>query len=1383
MHTKTKEKERKRTSKYMKNSILLTLLFLFYICIPTVQGQSNSLFTPGKELSSSMINQIYADKKGFIWVATEYGLSQYNGSKFITYKHNRKDSTSLLDNYVRTLFEDSQGNLYVGTIKGLQRYNYTTDKFVTIPILDSDRKIINAHITNIAECSDKSLLVSTSGAGLYRYYPEQDAIFSSNSIHLPSIFINAVLETPDKNIWAATEGEGIILLNRKNKMQRLYLDNSQKFFSITCLCQDTIGNIYAGTIEGGLFVYTPQKQKFVSIKDPVIPDEPIRSLYLNNNKELYIGTDGYGLRIYDIIHKKYKTTSITSSLFDLHNSKIHSITKDMYNNLWLGVFQKGVLLLPHSESNFTYWGHSSTHQNNIGENCIMSVFQDKDGNIWIGTDNDGIYTLDAHGNPKAHYTYNGSPTSVPSTILCFYEDSNGNFWIGSYLHGVAQLNKKTGECTYVPLYDADGYAAKRIYSITEDKDKRLWIGTLGQGLFSLDLNKQHNTDYNGIHHNVLALKDELPNMWINQLYYDSICNRIFIGSYGGLFFLDLTDMKFHYALPDNKLASSTVINAFLIDNDRNYWIGTTDGLNVFNTKSQTLTEYTTENGLPSNNISALLKDKNGNIWISTNEGISQYDIQHQKFVSYANTHPNSELSRGAAFINAEGRIFFGGTNGVTTFVPDQLFQPGNLPDLHITGFYIHNQRVKADMKSGSYNIVEIPADGIRTYNLSHKDNSFTIEFAMDDFSTPNNYTYSINNSPWVNLQPGTNQISFSELNPGTYLFRIKAQNQSIESDVLKIRINVHKAWYLSGIALSIYALIGIVILIVLFMQIRHHYRTKQKIMEHVHAEEINEAKLQFFINISHEIRTPMSLIISPLHELLATDTDKEHQKRLHLINRNAQRILQLINQLMDIRKIEKGQMHLGFQETEIIKFTKDLAETLAYQTENKQITLQVHSDLQGLNLWVDPEYFDKIVMNLLWNALKFTPEGGYINVYISTGNNPTTHGTLSSYAQLIVEDSGPGIKEEEMGKIFERFYQAKQHNKTVGTGIGLHLVHSLVQLHHGTIHVENNQDKPGCRFIVQLPLGKKHLKKEEIANETSAVIISKESHEGFKTEQPEQEIKVKPRSKQVILIVDDEEDIRKYLKAELNPYFNVLTCNNGKEALDIVMNQDISLIVSDVMMPEMDGITLCHKLKHNADTYDIPIILLTAKSRNEDNLTGLTSGADSYLTKPFDLRILRATIENLIKNREILKNNYNEMQESSIEPLAANEKSPDEKLMERLIKIMNENISNPDLNVEMLAERIGMSRVHLYRKLKELTNQSTSDFIKNVRLKQAAFLLTEKGMNVNETAILVGFNHVNYFSCVFKDYYGISPSAYIQRYKNQKTKKKTTKENKEIPAT
>lgn len=471
-------------------------------------------------------------------------------------------------------------------------------------------------------------------------------------------------------------------------------------------------------------------------------------------------------------------------------------------------------------------------------------------------------------------------------------------------------------------------------------------------------------------------------------------------------------------------------------------------------------------------------------------------------------------------------------------------------------------------------------------------------------------------------------------------------------------------------------------------------------------------------------------------------------------------------------------MHLTFHNTDILEFTKKLTETLSYQAENKQISLQVISDLDKLNVWIDPEYFDKILINLLWNAFKYTPQGGSINVYIRRGTDEDTESPLREYAELTVEDSGPGIDENEMENIFKRFYQIKQTNHPSGTGIGLHLARSLVLLHHGTISVENNKDKPGCRFIVRIPLGNSHLTSEELSTDKAIDVKPMETIRPAIeiTTAPQQNEKVRAKTRYVVLVVEDEEEIRNYLNAELSSYFSIITCKNGKEAMEIALRQKVNLIVSDVMMPEMDGFTLCQKLKHNINTNEIPIILLTARTLEEDKLNGLNLGVDAYITKPFKIEILRATIENLIKNREILKNNYkgNQTQENKIS-MNVDDKAPDEKLMERVMKIMNENISNPELNVEMIAQEVGISRVHLYRKLKELTNQSTRDFIRNTRLKQAAILLTEKNKNVSEAAMLVGFNNINYFSSVFKDFYGVPPTVYVEQYKKNKVAEKEQK--------
>ena len=537
-------------------------------------------------------------------------------------------------------------------------------------------------------------------------------------------------------------------------------------------------------------------------------------------------------------------------------------------------------------------------------------------------------------------------------------------------------------------------------------------------------------------------------------------------------------------------------------------------------------------------------------------------------------------------------------------------------------------------------------------------------------------------------------------------------------------------------------------------------------LEHIHAEQLNEAKLQFFINISHEIRTPMSLIISPLQKLMATDYDTERQQSYNIIYRNAERLLRLVNQLMDIRKIDKGQMQLKFQETDIVSFIQDLHYTFAYQANTKHIKLDFHSEVKELKAWIDPKNFDKVILNILSNAFKFTPENGNIQIRLCTGNDPNAaEKALSRYFEISIEDDGIGINETELERIFDRFYQIRnsQNNSNIGTGIGLHLTRSLVELHHGSITVENNQGTPGCRFIVRLPLGKEHLKPEEIDN-----LAVKQDSVHITTALPttpliETPPKTHSKSKYRVLIVEDDDEIRRYICQELGRDFHMQECRNGKEAFTYILKKTPDLIISDIMMPEMDGMTLCSKVKQNINTNHIPVILLTAKSREEDNLEGLSIGADAYITKPFSIEILRQSTFNLIKSRERLRNNFQGSQTQKERMQELEIESPDERLLDRIMKVINDNIANPELNVEMVAETVGISRVHLHRKLKELTNQSTRDLIRNLRLKQAATLLAKKRQSINEVAALTGFTNVAYFSTAFKELYGMTPTAYMEQ--------------------
>ena len=592
------------------------------------------------------------------------------------------------------------------------------------------------------------------------------------------------------------------------------------------------------------------------------------------------------------------------------------------------------------------------------------------------------------------------------------------------------------------------------------------------------------------------------------------------------------------------------------------------------------------------------------------------------------------------------------------------------------------------------------------------------------------------------------------------------------SEIRTVKILITPPWYEMWWAYCIYAFLFGLLVLGIVNYILSRMRHRREIMKREHAEQLNEAKLQFFINISHEIRTPMTLIINPLEKLLAEKKGGEVQKTYLMIYRNAQRILRLINQLMDIRKLDKGQMFMKFRETDMVGFIDDVMLTFDYMARKKKIRFSFEHVMPQLKVWVDMNNFDKILMNIFSNAFKYTPEQGEITVTLSTGRDSTRRDPLKEYFEITVTDNGIGLDREKIERIFERFYQIDNDvtKSNFGTGIGLHLSRSLVELHHGIILAENREDAPGSRFIIRIPLGSAHLRTDELEDveaiitpHTVLVKPEKTDLEGaFEEEEDEESKKAgKSKNRMRILIVEDEEEILSYLKEELEGDYRIMTRKNGREAYDTILADTPDLVISDIMMPEMDGLSLCRKIKQNTNVNHVPVILLTAKSKPEDTMEGMATGADAYMVKPFNTELLKSTIANLIANRKLLKSKFSgaQQQEDKVQKLSM--KSADEILMSKIMKVINENLSNPDLNVEMLAANVGLSRVHVHRKLKELTNLSARDFIKNIRLQQAAALLKEKKLTVSEVAYATGYTNLSHFSSSFKEVHGMSPKEYM----------------------
>lgn len=1347
------------------------IFFLFFFLWATISGfaQTGKLFSADKEISNSLIYNIYQDHNGVVWISTEDGLNRYDGAKFTTYKHDKNDSLSLKHNFVRLFFEDSKGHFLTGFFNGLQIYDYPTNTFHDVPMLLDNGDPFKAHVVSIVERRNGEIVIGTSIQGIYLLSIENEkAVARQVNRFVPSNFIICIYEDKDENLWVSTEDKGLFRLSKDNKLKNFFKYDDIVLNNISSVCEDGEGNILVGSLTKGLFRHDKNTDKFIPVAYPENPNLPIKILYPNNQHEVYIGTDGNGVKVYHVDEKKITNADFNVTSFDFEKSKVHAILKDETGNIWLGIYQKGVLLIPAQTNNFNYIGYELLKNNTIGSNCIMSLLEDHKGVLWVGTDNDGLYAVSLDGRQYAHFTHTDE-YSVSNTIMSLYEDSNKDLWVGSYLNGMAKLDRNTGRCEYVTdLADEYGNSVQRVYAMVEDTGKQLWIGTMGAGLFSMDLQTGKITNRNKVE----TTGDEegknvLYNYWISSLLYDD--EKIYIGTYDGLVCLDLKTNSYLSTFNADHQLTGTVVYSILKDTDGNIWAGTSEGLACIRKDIHEATIYTINDGLPSNVICAVKEGNDGNIWISTHYGISQFDRKSGSFINYyANDGlQGNEFSKGAAFVDKKEHLIFGGINGITYFNPGEIkFQEKRL-HIRITDFYIHNLPVRKGLKSGSRSIIETSVMDAAQFRLSHKDNSFSIEFSVMEFNNPERitYMYSVNDDTWVTLHPGTNRISFSNLAPGKYNFKVKAKDYNSFSDEKHIAVVISPPWYATVWAQLIYLLTAVSVIYLLIMYVRQRYRSRQKMLEHQHVKEINEAKLQFFINIAHEIRTPMSLIISPLKKLMATDSNEERRKNYHTISRNADRILNLINQLMDIRKIDKGIMFLKFQEVEAIGFVRDLCSYFEYQAKTKNIQFGFHSGLEELKVWIDPENFDKVILNILSNAFKYTPENGHVDVTLDTVEVLNEENNIKSYFEVIVSDNGIGIKDEERERIFERFYQIRNSYKNAGgTGIGLHLSRSLVNLHHGKIWAEKNDDK-GSRIVVRVPLGKEHLKAEEL--EDNPELMQQTSRTDKKSNDLFADIdtKIKSKTKHRVMIVEDDKEIRDYIYNELSVNYHVSQFVNGKEALDAILKKAPDLIISDVMMPEMDGITLCRKIKQNIHTNHIPVVLLTARSDEEDNLEGLSIGADAYIVKPFNMEILKKTIENIIHNREILRNTFkgNQEQEDKVKKIQL--KSADEKLMEKVMKVINENISNPDLSVEMIADKVGLSRVHLHRKLKELTNQTTRDFIRNIRLKQAAGLLADKNLTISEVAEATGFNNLGYFSKVFKELYGVSPSVYVEEHR------------------
>jgi len=1298
----------------------LTALFAIALSL-MVWADSGELFTSGK-LSSSLINCIVQDKYGYIWVGTEYGLSKFDGYRFTNYLHNEEDTTSITDNIISDLLVDKKGNLWIGCAKGLMRYNYETNNFSRLQFPDGRKP----RIYSMVESHRGDILLGTAGYGLYSVKNNGIEKTANNRFTIrwerayakrdSDVFFTHIYEDKHQYLWQSSHLSTFTrFIEKQGKVQRkdfkspygapvAFIQHRPQAMLIVCM----YGIIYYDYQTGRI---ADAGYDLGTFKNHVT----INNATFDHDGNLYISTSEHGALIIKKGSNKVEQLENSNSNFNLSTAFVNDIIEDKDNNLWIGCYKKGLYLLNQRQQAFSSWSFSA--QNYIIGSSVSSIAPGENGETWCTVQNSGVFCFDASGKIIAH------PTSPAGTCI-IYKDRQGAYWIsnGSALYS---YNPHTGTYQEKLTFTSAG-----IYCMTDDNQGNLYISVYSKGLYIYNVESGKVTVLNMRQR---GNKGFLCNDWVRSMAFDHT-GHLWIGTSNGVSCLNTKTLSFK-DFGWNIILKDRQANGICEGKNGNMIIGTEEGLYLFDRKNNKTLALPHAEVLKGKQVCSIIKDHQGDLWISTTMGIWQYDQKNRQFIGHINGNglTTREYVLGSSMHTASDLIAFGTSDGITTFYPERVrAKKMELGDVHLTNFIIDGKPINCLTDE---------------FTIPYEENSFTLEFSLLNYRNTDNisFQYRINEGKWNSTNEGSNAVSFNKLKPGSYTLEVRAMsNGNFSKKSTIIHIKVCDPWYASTWAFLLYFLTAAGIILYIIYRYERHRK-----------EDLEETKMQFLINATHDIRSPLTLIMGPLNKLKTRITDAESKQDIDTIDRNAQRLLLLVNQILDERKIDKDQMHLHCQKTDLKEFLRGIMSLYNFNVQERSITLSLKEDesLKGegnLQVWIDRINFDKVISNLLSNAMKYTSDGGEITLII--GKNKES-------AIIKVEDTGIGLKEEKTDRLFERFYQGNNNSDIhiEGTGIGLNLCRALVKMHGGTIRAYNRTDgiKGSC-FEVNIPLGKEHLKPEEILQEDG----TKTAESTGKRTQANRNFN--------ILIVDDDAEIAHYIKTELSDWYRFDHARNGKEGLKMLLTGKYDLVISDVMMPEMDGVTMLKKIKGNSNVSDIPVILLTSKSEVENRLEGLRKGADAFLAKPFNMEELHILIDNLVDNVRRIRGKYSgaQGQKAKIEQIQV--KGNNDALMERVMKYMNEHLADPDLNVEKLTEDVGISRAQLHRKLKEIAGVSAGEFIRNLRLEQAARLIEEGQINITQVAYSVGFSNQTHFSTVFKKHYGMSPSEYAETKRNEK---------------
>jgi signal transduction histidine kinase/ligand-binding sensor domain-containing protein/DNA-binding NarL/FixJ family response regulator len=1315
-------------------------------------------------LSNNVVTSIYQDYNGFMWFGTYDGLNRYDGYGFKIFRNKIGDKNSLGNNNIYTIEGDSKHNLWVGGQKGASVYSPVQSDFSALWYYPGKNKVAELlidEVQSIKAIQSDIMLVGTQHNGLLLYLNQQDTGRKISLEHIKgttNYMVRAIeYDRKQQRSWVFVQHHGLFMYDHKKTVLVKISDSIKQGNTLKTSAN---GDVWLGT-DNGVFKYSLATKSYEGNYLPV--QQKIVNLTIDKKAVLWIASDGGGVWLLPSLATTAHPFLSEDGKALINSNAVYSIYEDTEGRKWIGTLRGGVNMVESRTSPFTHVVHQSDGTNNTVKNFILTFCEDKQHNLWIGTDGAGLRYWNRTTNETTDFVRSsGKSNSISSNFITgVTEDINGDVWIATWFGGINRFNWATKTFQRFPLYNPSTQAVENnTWFVYKDRQHRIWASATNDGsfyLFDRLLNKFELFDPSILNLQSIA-EDSDGNFWG--------------GNYSSLIKIDRTTKK-HRVFP-----LETTVRCIYEDRRKNFWLGTQgSGLLLFDRQTGKYKSFTTTDGLPSNTILRILEDKRGDLWLSTFNGLTKFDPDKKVALNYSQSDglQSNQFSFNAGLALQSGEFLFGGIKGFNIFYPDSTIANKNERKVFLTGLKINNNPIEED---ASY-ISKREIEKITEITLPFNKAALSLDFLGLDYSSADKIMYAYYLEGWDKVWNYSNNIrtaNYTRLSEGNYKFKVKVAGADGEwkAETLLLNVIVLPPWYRSWWAYLLYIAFaaGMIYLYIRYTkrQERLSFEIKLAHLENEKDKEVNERKLNFFTNVSHEFRTPLTLIINPLKEMLSKDTtgDKK-EKELNIVYRNARRLLSLVDQLLLFRKADSGADTLKIAKVDIVELSHEVYHCFIQQAKAHNIFYQFENNIQSetLYLFLDKEKIEIALFNLLSNAFKFTPDDGSILLQLNEANETV---------ELLVKDSGCGIAPGEAEKIFEKFQQTS-HQKNMsntGFGIGLYLVKHFVTWHQGAVNYESAENE-GTTFYITLKKGQAHLPQNFISNEVGkqSGFLNELTEETF-VPQAKKEQAIKPKEGKVaeevvtnrrsVLLIDDDDEIRRYLQGIFEERFLVYTAENGEVGFRLANEVVPDLIISDVNMPVMNGVELCSAIKNSNTLSHIPVILLTAETANDTQLKGIEGGADDYITKPFDVAMLLAKVDTILKNRNLLQQYFFEnitLKETSVKVPAEYQE-----FLKKCIHVVEENIDTDDFTIKKFAQAMGMSRSSLYQKVRSISGQSLNAFVRSIRLRRAAVLMLTGNMNINQAAFQVGIADAKYFREQFVKLFGMNPSEYISKYRN-----------------